>query len=171
MLFIILLFSYLEGYIRTCLHAIYQPMHSNQSMNRLARIASLVVELEKLVSACLPMHLTAQGLDERFSEIAMMTARTRETSPSLHILEPSKASKHLLEYLSVCPLVALPANGDRLIPRPHVVDELLVLGLGRVEFGELVALVVRRYVECGKRFLSADEECTFDDAVVCHAVY
>ena len=77
----------------------------------------------------------------------------------------------LLENLAVSPLVGLAVDGDGLVPRPLVVNKLLVFWLGRVELGELVALVVGSDVESGESLLSADEESTLDDGVVGLAVY
>lgn len=72
----------------------------------------------------------------------------------------------LLEDLSVRPLVGLAVDVDRLVPGPHVVDKLLVLSLGGVELGELVALVVRGDIEGRKSLLATDDECTTDDRVI-----
>ena len=67
-------------------------------------------------------------------------------------------------------LVSLSVDDDGLVPRPHVVDKLLVLGVGGVELGELVRLDIGGNVECGESLLTADEESTLDDAVVGLAV-
>jgi hypothetical protein len=72
----------------------------------------------------------------------------------------------LLEDLAVGPLVGLAVDSDGLVPRPLVVDKLLVFGLGGVELGELVALVVGSDVESGKSLLATNQESTLDDGVV-----
>jgi hypothetical protein len=54
---------------------------------------------------------------------------------------------HLLEDLAVSPWVLLASNNDWLLPGPLLVDELLVLRLGSIKLGELVALVVRGDIE------------------------
>jgi hypothetical protein len=74
--------------------------------------------------------------------------------------------KHLLENLSVSPLVGLAVNGDWLIPTPLVFDESLVLGLGWVELGELVALVIGGDIEGWKGFLATNDESTLYDGVI-----
>ena len=48
------------------------------------------------------------------------------------------SGERLLEDLAVGPLVGLAADLDGLVPRPLILDESLVLGLGGVELGELV---------------------------------
>jgi hypothetical protein len=77
----------------------------------------------------------------------------------------------LLENLSVSPLVRLTVDGDGLVPCPLVLDKLLVLGLGGVELGELVALIVGGYVESGEGLLTANDKGTLDDRVVGGAIY
>jgi hypothetical protein len=84
---------------------------------------------------------------------------------------PFEEKKRLLEDLAVSPLVLLAVLGDGLVPRPLVVDKLLVLGLGGVELGELVALVVGGDIESGKSILTTDKEGTLDDGVVGLAVH
>ena len=76
----------------------------------------------------------------------------------------------LLKYLSVGPLILLALNRNRLIPAPHVIHKLFVLGLLGIQFGEGIALVVWCDVEGGLFFLAADDEGTADDAVVGFAV-
>lgn len=76
---------------------------------------------------------------------------------------------HLLEDLPVRPLVRLTSDDNRLVPRPHALDEVFVL-LG-VELRERVALVVRGDVEGGFGVLAADDEGALDDGVVGHAVH
>lgn len=76
----------------------------------------------------------------------------------------------LLEDLTVSPLVRLAVVLDRLIPCPHALDELLVLGLGGVELGELVRLEVRGNVEGRKGLLATDDESTTDGRVVGNTV-
>ena len=72
----------------------------------------------------------------------------------------------LLEDLAVGEVVGLAVDGDRLVPGPHVVDELLVLLLGGVKLGELVALDIGSDIEGGDSFLATDDESTCDDGVV-----
>ena len=72
----------------------------------------------------------------------------------------------LFEDLSVGPLELLAVHINRLVPRPHVVDKLLVLGLGGVELSELVALVVGGDIESGEGLLATDDESAADDGVV-----
>jgi hypothetical protein len=78
--------------------------------------------------------------------------------------------RRLLEDLAVRPLVALAVDVNRLVPRPLVLDERLVLGLRGVELGELVGLPVRGDVEGGEGLLAAHHEGTADEAVVARAV-
>jgi hypothetical protein len=78
--------------------------------------------------------------------------------------------QHLLEDLSVSPLVGLAVDSDWLVPTPLVFDERLVLWVGWVELGELVALEVWGNIEGWERFLATDEESTPDDGVVCGSV-
>jgi hypothetical protein len=82
-----------------------------------------------------------------------------------------KKKKHLLENLAVSPWVLLAVDDDGLVPRPLVVDKLLVLSLGGVELGELVALVVGSDIESGESLLTTDEEGTLDDGLVGLAVH
>lgn len=63
-------------------------------------------------------------------------------------------------------LVLLAVDNDTGLPRPHVLEVLLVLGLGGVELGELVALVVGSDIEGGEVLLASDDESTLDDGVV-----
>jgi hypothetical protein len=72
----------------------------------------------------------------------------------------------LLEDLAVGKLHGLTVDDDGLVPGPHVVDELLVLGLGGVELGEDVRLHVGSDVERRLGLLSTDNEGTLDDGVV-----
>ena len=88
-----------------------------------------------------------------------------ESTSSTH-----RAADCLLEDLAISPLVGLAANSDRLVPRPLVLYEFLVLGLAGVKFGEFVALPVGCDVEGGESFVAADHEGTFDDGVVGLAV-
>lgn len=88
---------------------------------------------------------------------------------SLH-QTPSQQAKHLLEDLAVSPLVGLSVDLDGLVPRPLVVDKLLVLGVLGVELGELVALIVGSDIEGGDSLLATDDESTLEDGVVALAV-
>lgn len=72
----------------------------------------------------------------------------------------------LLEDLAVGEVVGLAVDGDRLVPGPHVVDELLVLLLGGVELGELVGGHVGSNLEGGGGVLATDDKGTLDDGVV-----
>ena len=51
-----------------------------------------------------------------------------------------------------------------------VVDKFLVLSLGWVKLGELVALIVWSDIESGKSLVATDQECTLDDRVVSLAI-
>lgn len=79
---------------------------------------------------------------------------------------PTHKETSLLEHLPVGPLVRLALDFNRLVPGPHVVDEGVVLGLGGVELGELIRLVVRRHIEGWQCLLPADDEGALHDAVV-----
>lgn len=72
----------------------------------------------------------------------------------------------LLEDLAVGKLHGLAVDDDGLVPGPHVVDELAVLGLAGVELGEAVGLDVRGDVEGRHGLLATDDEGTLDDGVV-----
>lgn len=72
----------------------------------------------------------------------------------------------LLEDLAVGKLHGLAVDDDGLVPGPHVVDELPVLGLGGVELGEGVGLHVGGDIEGGLGLLATDNEGTTDDGVV-----
>ena len=91
-----------------------------------------------------------------------LLSRSRETR--------ERDEEKLLKHLPVRPLVLLSVDGNRLVPGPHVVDEGAVLGLGVVEPGELVRLVVRGDVESGQGLVAAYQEGALDDAVVGDAV-
>lgn len=79
--------------------------------------------------------------------------------------------KCLLEDLSVGPWVLLAVDDKGLLPRPLLVDELLVLRLGGIKLGELVALVVRSDIEARESILATDDKRTLDDGVVVSAVH
>ena len=104
------------------------------------------------------------------------TANSSTTShPINHIRTDDDRSSHpstarLLEHLPIRPLVRLTLHLNRLVPAPLVLEEFLVLRLGRVELGELVALVVGGDVEGGEGVVAAHEEGTADDGVVAAAV-
>ena len=76
----------------------------------------------------------------------------------------------LLEHLPIRPVILLSINLDRLVPAPLVLHELLILGLSRVELGELVALKVRGDIESGESLVATDKEGTLDDGVVAGAI-
>ena len=65
-------------------------------------------------------------------------------------------SSNLLKDLTIGPWICLPVDLDRLIPCPHILNKFFVLGITRVQLRELIALVVRRDVECRLRFLATD---------------
>lgn len=88
----------------------------------------------------------------------------------MKLITAKKVQRYLLEHLAVGPLVRLAVDGDGLVPRPLVVDKLLVLLALGVELGELVALVVGSDIKSRERFLSTDKEGTLDDGVVGLAV-
>lgn len=94
----------------------------------------------------------------------------------LPALNPLKKKRYtteeyrLLEDLAVSPWVLLASNNDWLLPGPLLVDELLVLRLGSIKLGELVALVVRGDIESWESFLATDDEGTLDDRVVLDTV-
>lgn len=73
---------------------------------------------------------------------------------------------HLLEDLPIGPLVCLAVDLNRLVPRPHLLDELLVGRLVRVQLDELVALPVGSDIEGGKGLVATHHEGPADDAVV-----
>ena len=72
----------------------------------------------------------------------------------------------LLHDLAVGELVGLAVDNDGLVPGPHVVDKLLVLGVGGVELGEGVGLHVGGDLEGGGSLLATDDKGTLDDGVV-----
>ena len=57
----------------------------------------------------------------------------------------------LLENFAISPVVLLAVDIDRLVPRPLVLEELLVFSLAGVELDELVAFPVRSDVKSGQR--------------------
>lgn len=65
-------------------------------------------------------------------------------------------------------LLAVLDNG--LLPGPLSIHVLAVLGLGGVELGELVALIIGSDVKDGDVVVTADDESTLDDGVVVGAV-
>jgi hypothetical protein len=73
----------------------------------------------------------------------------------------------LLHDLAVGELVGLAVDDDRLVPGPHVVDELLVLLLGGVELGELVGGHVGSDLEGRGGVLATDDKGTLDDRSGC----
>jgi hypothetical protein len=77
-----------------------------------------------------------------------------------------QVKRRLLEHLAVSPGKLLATLDNGLVPRPLVLDELLVLGVLGVELGELVALVVGSDIESGESILAADKENTLDDGGV-----
>lgn len=86
----------------------------------------------------------------------------------LFVAEASTAGRsvNLLEDLAVGELHGLAVDDDGLVPGPHVVDELAVLGLGGVELGEFVGLDIGGDFEGGGGLLATDNEGTLDDGVV-----
>ena len=80
------------------------------------------------------------------------------------------ATMRLFEDLAVSMGVLLAVNGDTLLPRPHVLEESLVIGVVTVQLLELVALPIRSNVEDTNVVLSTDDESTLDDRVVVFAV-
>ena len=81
---------------------------------------------------------------------------------TIYLIIPSS----LLKDLAVGPFVLLPVNLDRLIPSPHILNKFHVLGITGVQLCELVALVVRRNVECRFGFFATDQKGTFDDGII-----
>jgi hypothetical protein len=73
---------------------------------------------------------------------------------------------NLLEDLAISPWVILSVNSNRLLPGPLLVDELLVLWLGGIELGELIALVVRCDIESWQSLLATDDESTLNNGVI-----
>lgn len=71
-----------------------------------------------------------------------------------------------LEHLPIRPRVFLPVYRNGHFPRPHVLDELAVLGFGVIEARERVRVDVRRDVERGQGLVPADHERARDHAVV-----
>jgi hypothetical protein len=80
------------------------------------------------------------------------------------------SERRLFEDVTINVGVLLAVNSDGGIPGPHVLDELLVLGVGGVELAEVVALPVRGDLKGGLPVLATDQEDTADDAVVVLAV-
>lgn len=74
------------------------------------------------------------------------------------------------EHLPIRPVVFLSIYLDGLVPAPLVLQELLILGLGRIELAELVALIVGCDIEGGESLVATDEEGTSDDGVVAGTV-
>ena len=68
--------------------------------------------------------------------------------------------------MTVNPGVLLAVNDDRDVPGPQVFNDLTVLLLGGVKFGELIALVVRTNLKSGGPVLATDKVDTADEAVV-----
>ena len=102
------------------------------------------------------------------SQLNIIHGINNHSSPSS---SQTLSSVRLLEDLTVGPIIGLAIDGERLVPGPLVVDELLVLGLVGVELGELVTLPVRSDVESGGGVLAADDEGALDNGVVGLAVY
>jgi hypothetical protein len=88
--------------------------------------------------------------------------RSRRSSVKAH----RRQQGTLLEDLAIGKLHGLAVDDDRLVPSPHVVDELLVLGLGGVELGEGVRLHVGGDIERRLGLLATDDKGTLDDRVV-----
>jgi len=82
-------------------------------------------------------------------------------------------SRHtgLLEHLAIRPLILLALDFNWLVPRPHVVHELLVRLLGGVQLLELIRIDIRRNLERRESFLAPNHERTADNAVVLDAVH
>jgi len=79
-------------------------------------------------------------------------------------------SSSLFENLAIGVNVLLAVDGDGLVPGPLSLDVGTVLGLGGVELGKLVALIVGSNVEDREVFLATDNEGTLDDRVVVDSV-
>jgi hypothetical protein len=77
---------------------------------------------------------------------------------------------YLFKHLAVGMRILLAVNGDARIPRPHLVNKLLILCLLGVELCELVALPIGGDVKGRRSLLSASEERTSDDGVVIRSV-
>lgn len=86
---------------------------------------------------------------------------SRDTSGML-----TSESATLLEDLAIRPIIGLALNVDRLVPGPLVIEKLLVLSLGGVKLGELVALPVGGDIEGGNSLVTTNQEGTLDDRVV-----
>jgi hypothetical protein len=84
--------------------------------------------------------------------------------------DQKEQNSQLLEHLAIRPLVLLPLDLDWFVPAPLIFQVLLILWLGGVKFGELVAFVVRSDVEGGESLIATDEEDTLDDGVIGGAV-
>ncbi len=84
-------------------------------------------------------------------------------------MQSSRVSS-LFEDLASGVGVLLAVGSDRLLPRPLGLDKLTVLGLGGVELGELVALIIGSDVEDGKVVIATDDKGTLDDGVVVDAI-
>jgi len=78
--------------------------------------------------------------------------------------------KGLLEDLAVSPLILLASDLDRLVPCPHGLDELLVLGFFGVKGRESVALVVGCDIEGVAGILTTDEERALNYGIIFDAI-
>lgn len=76
----------------------------------------------------------------------------------------------LLEHFPIRVRVFLAVNNNRLIPRPLIVNKLLILRLTGIKLCEFVALVIGCYVKGWLGFLATDDEGAFDDGVILFAV-
>lgn len=69
--------------------------------------------------------------------------------------------------LSVSPLILFTLIVlDRLVPRPHIIHELLVLLLRWVELNELITFIIWSHVEGWEGLVATDDEGTTDNGVV-----
>lgn len=76
---------------------------------------------------------------------------------------PQHEHSRSYEDLAILELILFALDCDRLVPAHHVLEELLVRGILRVELREVVALPVRCDVECRLVVFSTDDEGTLND--------
>lgn len=74
--------------------------------------------------------------------------------------------RSLLEHFSISPFVCLAVDGDRLIPRPLIVNEGSVLRLGGVKLGEFVGFPVWGNIESWESFVTTNQEGTLNGRII-----
>jgi len=124
---------------------------------------SHIMHWETFESSC--HHATFATSPTHLSRHTGSQARSRRAGAE-SLASLSTQATRLLELLPIRPLIRLTVHLDRLVPRPHVVDKLLVLSLARVELRELVALPIRRNFKRRVCVLTTDNESTTHDGVI-----